>query len=271
MSGRGKGRKRSLHNSQQNPSNKRMRTTRSTRRNVTAINSTRLNTEIDNTSPDESGSSDEHVGDGIKTSNDNSENSSGMDQQHPGQNSKNCKPKMQIFKGLDDKVNIENWLKRFEMISMFYNWSDNEKLIMLGDYLEDDALNWYIENYTSDNYEQMKNKLISRFGLETVDPIIEFVNLKYDNKLGVAAKLTESQMIPLMINGLNAKMIDCFTAAKPNTFAEFYSIAKTAENNMKSNTMSPFNQPSSSKFKPFNSDKTKRNHLAHAEFVRMWV
>ena len=27
------------------------------------------------------------------------------------------KPKIQIFKGLNDKVSIENWIKRFEMIS----------------------------------------------------------------------------------------------------------------------------------------------------------
>ncbi len=29
------------------------------------------------------------------------------------------KPKIQIFKGMDDKVFIENWLKRFEMLSVY--------------------------------------------------------------------------------------------------------------------------------------------------------
>ena len=176
------------------------------------------------------------------------------------------KPKIQIFKGLGDKVTIENWLKRFEMLAKFYNWSDSQKAIMLGNYLEDDALNWYIENYTEKDFSDMKSKLISRFGLETVEPIVEFVNLKYDIKtgikeyfetkrrFGVAAKLTESQMIPLMVQGLQTKMVECFTAVKPKTFAEFYSIAKSAENNLKRNTFQKQTQ-SEVKFKS-KSDQT---------------
>ena len=157
----------------------------------------------------------------------------------------NSKPKLQIFKGQNDKVTVENWFKRFEMLSKFYKWSDSQELVMLGNYLEDDALNWYIENYQDKIYSELKDKMNSRFGLETVEPIVEFVNLRYDFKtgikeyfetkrrLGVAAKLTESQMIPLLILNLPNKMAECFTAVKPSTFAEFYAIAKTAENNFK--------------------------------------
>ena len=39
-----------------------------------------------------------------------------------------------------------------------------------------------------------------------------------------------------MVQGLHPKMIDSFTAVKPKTFAEFYSIAKTVENNFKRNS-----------------------------------
>ena len=161
--------------------------------------------------------------------------------------SSKSKPKIQVFKGSNDKITIENWFKRFEMLNKFYNWSENKQIIMLGNYLEDDALNWYIENYDNDSYLELKTKLISRFGLETNEPIIEFVNLKYDVKtgikeyfeskrrLGIAAKLTVEQIIPLMIHNLHPKMTDYFTAVKPKTFADFYSIAKTAENNFKRN------------------------------------
>ncbi len=54
-------------------------------------------------------------------------------------------------------------------------------------------------------------------------------------RYGILAKLNEQQMIPLMIQGLHPKMIDNFVAVKPQTFAEFYTIAKTAENNFKRN------------------------------------
>ena len=157
------------------------------------------------------------------------------------------KPKIQIFKGIGDKVTIENWLKRFEMLSQFRNWPNKTKVVMLGNFLEDDALNWYIENSIDNNFADIKEKLINRFGLESVEPIIECINHRYDVKTGIkdyfetkrrygiAAKLTEAQIIPIMINNLPLKMSECFTAVKPKTFAEFYSIAKTAENNFKRN------------------------------------
>ena len=69
------------------------------------------------------------------------------------------KPKLQIFKGIGDKVTIENWIKRFEMLAVHYKWSDKSKIVMLGNYLEDDALNWYIESYLDDNFAEMKLKL----------------------------------------------------------------------------------------------------------------
>ena len=158
------------------------------------------------------------------------------------------KPKLQIFKGFEDRVSIENWLKRFEMIAKYYSYTNKDKVVMLGNYLEDDALNWYIENSNDFNFDNLKVKLIARFGIETVEPIVEFFNLKYDIKSGIkeyfeskrrygnSAKLTEQQMIPIMIQGLHPKMIDSFVAVKPQTFSEFYTIAKTAENNFKRNS-----------------------------------
>ena len=172
--------------------------------------------------------------------------SSESDQDLSSKHSSHSKPKLQLFKGLNDKITVENWLKRFEMLATFYKWSSKTKIVMLGNYLEDDSLNWYVENYQDgDSYDSLKCKIIARFGIETTEPIIDFINLRYDVKqgiktyfenkrrFGVAAKLTEQQMIPVMIHGLHPKMTEYFTAVKPKTYSEFYSIAQTAENNFK--------------------------------------
>ena len=45
--------------------------------------------------------------------------SSDSDNESPSSNSANSKPKLQIFKGVNDKVTIENWTKRFDMIGQF--------------------------------------------------------------------------------------------------------------------------------------------------------
>lgn len=46
------------------------------------------------------------------------------------QRSAKSKPKLQIFRGLNDKVSIENWLKRFEMLGKYYNWSESDKIVV---------------------------------------------------------------------------------------------------------------------------------------------
>lgn len=159
-------------------------------------------------------------------------------------NRNKCKPKLQVFKGLGDKISIENWLKRYEMIATHLTWSEKDKIVMLGNYLEDDALNWFIEN-SSDNYTDVRTKLINRFGVETIEPIVEFVLIRYDIKAGIKdyferkrrfgnlAKLTVEQMIPLLIHNLHPKMAESFVAVKPKSLTEFYNIAQSAESNLK--------------------------------------
>jgi hypothetical protein len=71
------------------------------------------------------------------------------------------------------------------MLFLYYKWSERKKLVMLGNYLEDDALNWFIENSDNCSFDEMKDKLINRFGVTTVEPIVEFFNLKYDKNIGI--------------------------------------------------------------------------------------
>ena len=86
----------------------------------------------------------------------------------------NSKPKIQVFKGLNDKISIENWLKLFEIISNNFNWNEKDKVIRLSFYLQDDALNFYIENCTHD-YDEPTAKLINRFGHKSMKSIIELI------------------------------------------------------------------------------------------------
>ena len=46
------------------------------------------------------------------------------------------------------------------------------------------ALNYYIENYTND-WLELKSKLLNRLDHETLHPIVELFNTKYDIKTGI--------------------------------------------------------------------------------------
>ena len=162
-------------------------------------------------------------------------------------NTINSKVHVQIYKGFNDKLSIENWFKRFELIAKLKKWNQNEKIIMLGNFLEDDALNWYLENCDTENWLELKTNLEARFSLGTIDPMTDFVNLKYDFKtglkdyfekkrrLGVLAKLNESQIVPIMIQGLHPKFKSHFLAVQPQNYIEFYRIAKAIEDNLNEN------------------------------------
>jgi wyosine [tRNA(Phe)-imidazoG37] synthetase (radical SAM superfamily) len=117
------------------------------------------------------------------------------------------------------------------MLTSFYKWNQRLRVIMIGNYLEDDTLNWFIENYDNCNFDELETKFIARFGVETVDPIVEFFNLKYhiktgikeyfeSKRFGILAKLTEQQISPIMTQGLHSKMIESFVTVKPKTCAD---------------------------------------------------
>jgi len=77
-------------------------------------------------------------------------------------------------------------------------------------------------------------------------------------RMGFLAKLSEEQIISLMIDGLDIKMINSFNAIKPKTFSHFYEIAKAAEESMKRNYIQSFDK---NKFrqKPINTVKPPKS------------
>ena len=149
-------------------------------------------------------------------------------------------PKLQAFNGSDDKVTVENFIKLFEQLANLYKWDAPSKKLMFANYLEDTALNWYAES-SHLNWEQLASNFLQRFGLPIVDPIIEFCKLKYSKKLGMKdyfeqkkrlgclAKLNQSQIISMMIEGLPAKLSVYFITTRPQTYSHFFKIAKLAE------------------------------------------
>ena len=153
------------------------------------------------------------------------------------------RPNIQFFKGDQDKVSIENWLKRYNQIATFYKWTDDMKSIMPGNYLKDDALNYYIELPDQIPWEEVVLKMSNRFGICTTEPIVEFVHTIYDPKkglkdyferkrrLGFLSNLTEKQMIPLFIDALPPYLSVVFGGFKPLSLDAFYEAASRAETN----------------------------------------
>jgi len=174
-------------------------------------------------------------------------------------------PKLQKFKGPESDITIENWLKAYELLGRHFNWNEKDKVTYLTNYLKNEALNWYIETLNeTEEWEEVKESLIERYGSDTQNPTKAMVELLYDPKLGIKkyfeekkrlgtkAKMNKEQIISLMELGLSHEMKSYFITAKINSYSEFYRIAEAAENHIKS-------KPSYTKTKPnfykFNQNK----------------
>lgn len=181
-------------------------------------------------------------------------------------NANSLKNNLVLYKGEDDKITIENWFIRFEMICKFDNIRDSDKVFILGNYLSDSALDWYINLVNgNDNitFEEIKKGIISRFGFQTINPLVEFVRLNYDTNLGMEnyfnqkrklaslSGLTETQSVILMIEGLPFNLKNCFIAVQPTTYTEFLSIAKVAENNLLKNFFPKIQNNSNNNYSSF--------------------
>lgn len=154
------------------------------------------------------------------------------------------RPKLQKFNGHDKSVTIENWLKLYESSAQRYHWSSEEMIDLLGEYLEREALNFYLDSRDNTDWPTLKSKLIIRFGVKSVDPIVEFDRLKYYQTSGIEdyfetkrrlaglSFLNESQAVALMIEHLSDELKRYFIGHRAKTYCEFYAIAKTAENQL---------------------------------------
>ena len=152
------------------------------------------------------------------------------------------RPKLQIYDGIERNVTIENWIKLYESSAKRYQWPEEDMLDILGEYLSKDALNFYLCEKDTSSWGELKLKLINRFGVQSVEPLLEFIRLKFchckdvtdyfehKRRLATLAELTEKQAVILMIEDLSEKLKNCFIGHRVNTYDQFFTIAKTAEN-----------------------------------------
>lgn len=156
------------------------------------------------------------------------------------------KPRLHIFDGIKKNVTIENWCKMYESAARRYNWSDEDIVDLLNEYLDGDALNFYLYERDNCDWFTIKSKLINRFGIKAIEPLEECVRLKFHHKKNVTeyfeekrrlanlALLSESQAVVLLIEGLNDQLRNCFLGHRINTYDQFFAIAKSAENQLPS-------------------------------------
>lgn len=156
------------------------------------------------------------------------------------------RPRIQVFKGNGkDEITIENWFKLIDIMGRKHGWSNIKKLEIVCEYLEGEAINYYLDVYDNCDWPELKGKMIKRFGVKTHEPITEFLHTKYDKELGVddyfnkrrrlamLAGFTEKQAVVMMVDGLDDKMKMCLVSHHPETYDSFYVIAKKAEMSLK--------------------------------------
>lgn len=154
---------------------------------------------------------------------------------------------IQNFDGDTRRLSIDAWVDRYEMLAERRGFDDENMVIELGSYLVYEALEWYMSVMREKkdiNFENLKILLLQRFGIKSVDPMSECVDLKYNEKigmknyfeqkrtLGMKAGLAENQIISLMIHGLPPNYSSVFNSMKPKSMEEFFNVAKRTENSL---------------------------------------
>lgn len=155
---------------------------------------------------------------------------------------------MPNFDGDKCEISIENWIDRFEELTKGRNLSDQQKIIMIGNYLKDEALDWYMsvrKHHDSITFEKLRSLFLNRFALKLVAPVLEFSRHKYDSskgvleyyknkrRLGTLAGLSEDHIVSFMIDGLPPFLAAAFVAIEPQSMDDFLRIATKAEANFK--------------------------------------
>jgi len=92
------------------------------------------------------------------------------------------------FNGDNSKVSAMNWLYRFDMLAERKGWSDSDRVFMIGNFLNDEAAEWYITTLRRNekiSFDELKMSFLKRFDIKLVDPLIEFCRLRYDSNKGI--------------------------------------------------------------------------------------
>lgn len=138
---------------------------------------------------------------------------------------------IQKFKGQSSNIKIENWFKLCERIVKYMEWTEEESILYLSTYLEDDALEWYSSNLDRYNtFNDAKEDLLAQFGIDTTDHKTGikpyFDNIKrYTGLAGLDLKNTLS----ILKQNLPSSIKDFIGGTFINSYSQFYNIVQEAE------------------------------------------
>lgn len=125
--------------------------------------------------------------------------------------------KLANFAGDNSNVKIANFIRIFESLAKRSNWSEEEMKWNLVSYLEEDALDYYVEHVLANkeiDWKQAKKNTIDRFDQFQIEPFMEFLSFKWTpdmnlkqyfkkmRALGVASDLDEKKIIDGLTRGL---------------------------------------------------------------------
>lgn len=153
------------------------------------------------------------------------------------------RPKLQAFKGKNDYISIDFWISLYDNKTNFLRWNDEMKVSFLDEYLEDDALAWFAQACMGKNWSEVVEMMKKRFNKPLSQPIIDFIDLKYDLEKGFHEYFEEMQIlaqraqlsdernhiIPVMIHGLPNAMKSYFVTSTPVDITDFYQTGLKAE------------------------------------------
>lgn len=93
------------------------------------------------------------------------------------------------FDGQNSKLITENKNRHFEFVATFFYGNDSDKVKFLENYLDEDALSWFMNNIEIGHiWESMKHSFISRYGFEITEHILKSEVWTKNKKQGILWK-----------------------------------------------------------------------------------
>lgn len=147
------------------------------------------------------------------------------------------------YTGAPEDVPVSKWLRLFETKADALDWTDNEKVKSLCDYLEGEAFRWYLSEIfeVCETWEEVKQSMTVRFGAAVLDPFRSFIHCRqkreqsvreyYEEKrrLGESAGLSTPHVIAGLTDGLLPELERRFVGTEPKSPLEWLNIAQKFE------------------------------------------
>lgn len=180
-------------------------------------------------------------------------------------------PQLAIIKytGAPDDVPIDKWLRLFERKACNLDWTDDEKVNNLCDYVQGEAFRWYLSDIfeVCNTWQGVKDSMMVRFGAPVSDPFRSFIHHRqqqdqsvqdyYEQKkrLGELAGLEVSHLISGLTDGLLPGIERPLVGTIPKTPLEWLSAALKIESSLE-------RKPSLTSRRPLQARRTQNNLAA---------